>query len=61
MPMPLAEFMKRIGRLSLAAGQGGCPLLTVPPVKLGPEAAGRRDYAPGDDYRHLDWAWWRVR
>ncbi len=30
MPLPLAEFMNRIGRLSLAAGQGGCPLLTAP-------------------------------
>ena len=57
MPLPLAEFLNRIGRLSLAAGQGGCPLLATPPKKRGPEAAGRREYAPGDDYRQIDWAW----
>ena len=61
MPLPSAELLNRIGRLSLAAGQGGCPLLAAPAAKCGPEAAGRRDYVPGDDYRRIDWAWCPAR
>lgn len=53
------QWLKRLHSLSLAAGRsGGVSLVAAPPKKLpggGTEAAGLRDYAPGDDYRHVDW------
>jgi len=52
------QLLKRLHSLSLAAGRaGGSSLVAAPPKKQpgGTEAAGLRDYAPGDDYRHVDW------
>jgi uncharacterized protein (DUF58 family) len=59
-PMLDSELLKRLDCLWLAAGQAGkASLLAGPREKERPgggmEAAGLRDYAPGDDYRHVDW------
>lgn len=55
------ELLKRFQYLSLVARRaGGRSLVAAPRKKLsggGTEVTGLRDYAPGDDYRHVDWAW----
>lgn len=54
-----SELLKRFEYLSLVARQaGGRSLVTRPCNKLpggGTEVTGLRDYAPGDEYRHIDW------
>ena len=45
----LSLLARRSGDRSLAAGAHG----TTPGG--GTEVTGLRDYAPGDDYRHVDW------
>jgi len=56
-----SEFLRRIHHLSLVARQArGRSLLAAPRQRLpagGTEVTGLRDYAPGDDYRHVDWTW----
>jgi uncharacterized protein (DUF58 family) len=57
-----SDFLRRCHYLSLVARQaGGRSLLAVPPRKKlpggGTEVSGLRDYAPGDDPRHIDWTW----
>jgi len=53
------ELLKRLHYLSLVARQaGGSSLLAARRKKLpagGTEVTGLRDYAPGDDYRYIDW------
>jgi len=53
------RVLKRFRHLSLVARRlGARSLLFAPPAKLpggGTEPTGLRDYAPGDDYRHVDW------
>jgi len=53
------RVLKRFRHLSLVARRPGArSLLYAPPAKLpggGTEPTGLRDYAPGDDYRHVDW------
>jgi len=55
------ELLKRFHYLSLVARRaGGSSLVSGPRRKLpggGTEVTGVRDYAPGDDYRHIDWTW----
>ena len=55
------DFLKRLHYLSLLANRaGGGPLLAAPRRKLpagGTEVTALRDYAPGDDYRLIDWVW----
>jgi uncharacterized protein (DUF58 family) len=55
------DFLKRLHYLSLLASRtGGGPLLAAPRRKLpagGTEVTATRDYAPGDDYRQIDWVW----
>jgi len=52
-------LLRRFRHLSLVARRlGARSLLFAPRVKLpggGTEPTGLRDYAPGDDYRHVDW------
>ena len=54
-----SELLKRFQYLSLLAHRaGGSSLLSMPRKRLlggGTETTGTRDYAPGDDYRHIDW------
>jgi uncharacterized protein (DUF58 family) len=54
-------LLRRFHRLWLVSRQlGGSPLLAAPRKKLpagGTEVSGYRDYAPGDDYRHIYWTW----
>ncbi len=61
MPSADRDLLTRLEYLALAAQhRGGGPLLAAPKAKLpagGTEATGVRDYAPGDDYRQIDWAW----
>jgi uncharacterized protein (DUF58 family) len=53
------RVLKRFRNLSLRARHvGGRSLLAAPRAKLpggGTEPTGLRDYAPGDDFRHVDW------
>jgi uncharacterized protein (DUF58 family) len=53
------ETLKRLQRLALLAGRAGPSRLLAPrPGERtweGTEVSGLRDYAPGDDYRHVDW------
>jgi len=53
------RVLRRFRHLSLVARRlGARSLLFAPPAKLpggGTEPTGLRDYAPGDDYRHVDW------
>ena len=55
------DLLKRLEYLALLAERsGGGPLLDGGRKKLSGdvmEVARRRDYVPGDDYRHIDWAW----
>ena len=55
------DFLKRLHYLSLLASRtGGGPLLAAPRRKLpagGTEVTATRDYAPGDNYRQIDWVW----
>jgi uncharacterized protein (DUF58 family) len=55
------DLLRRLHYLSLLAQRGGgSPLLAAPKKKLpagGTEVTALRDYAPGDDYRLVDWAW----
>jgi uncharacterized protein (DUF58 family) len=45
------DLMRRFRHLSLQADRSSA-------AKRGTaEAAALRDYSPGDDYRHIDWAW----
>ena len=61
MPSADPDLLKRLHYLALLAQRGGGgPLLAATKAKLpagGTEATGVRDYAPGDDYRQIDWAW----
>lgn len=53
-----SKSLGRLRRLSLVAKRAGCGLLARPRVRLpagGTDLTGHRDYAPGDDYRHVDW------
>jgi len=56
-----SQILKRFHFLSLSAGgSAGRSLLAPPRKKLpggGTEVTGLRDYAPGDDYRYIDWTW----
>ena len=56
-----SQTLKRFHCLSLSAGgRADRSLLARPRKKLpggGTEATGLRDYAPGDDYRYIDWTW----
>ena len=55
-----AKLLQRFHHLSLLAQQAGCRGLLTPhgrPLAGGTEATGVRDYAPGDDYRTIDWHW----
>jgi uncharacterized protein (DUF58 family) len=52
------QSLGRLRRLTLAARRAGGGILARPRVRLsagGAEVTGHRDYAPGDDYRHVDW------
>ncbi len=52
------RVLQRLHRLSLLARRAsGRSLLDAcgPGVAAGTEQAGLRDYAPGDDFRHIDW------
>ncbi len=55
------DLLGRLHYLSLVARRtGGSPLLAAPVKTLpggGTEVTALRDYAPGDDVRHVDWAW----
>ena len=61
MPSADPDLLKRLHYLALLAQRGGSgALLAATKAKLpagGTEATGVRDYAPGDDYRQIDWAW----
>lgn len=54
-----SEFLKRLHYLSLVARRAGSRSLVAASQRRPPggctEAAGLRDYAPGDDYRQIDW------
>ncbi len=53
-----AQSLKRLRYLSLVWRQVGGGLLARTHTKLpagGTELTGHRDYAPGDDYRYVDW------
>jgi uncharacterized protein (DUF58 family) len=54
-----SQWLRRLQHLSRVAGRAGRPSLVIPSSKRlhsgGSQAAGLRDYAPGDDYRHIDW------
>jgi len=53
-----SEWLNRLRHLSLVARRAGGGILAGPRVNLpagGTELSGHRDYAPGDDYRHVDW------
>lgn len=53
-----SELLNKLRYLSLAWRQTGGGLLARSPGPLpvgGTELAGHRDYAPGDDYRMVDW------
>ena len=53
------DFLKRLDYLALLARRtGGSALLAAAAAKVpggGTEVTALRDYAPGDDYRHVDW------
>jgi uncharacterized protein (DUF58 family) len=53
------QTLKRLQRLALSAGRGGQSRLLAPQRGQrtwgGTEVSGLRDYAPGDDYRYVDW------
>jgi uncharacterized protein (DUF58 family) len=53
-----SESLTRLRYLSLVSRRAAGGLLAAAPRKLpsgGTEPAGHRDYAPGDDYRYVDW------
>jgi uncharacterized protein (DUF58 family) len=54
-----SELLKRLDYLLLVAGHAGDRSLVAASRERrlagGLETAGLRDYAPGDDYRHIDW------
>ncbi len=53
-----ARSLNRLRCLALAARRAGGGMLARPPGNLpagGTELTGHRDYAPGDDYRRVDW------
>jgi uncharacterized protein (DUF58 family) len=53
-----SESLKKLPFLSLVARQLGGGILARPRSRLpagGTELSGHRDYAPGDDLRHVDW------
>lgn len=53
-----SQSLKRLRSLALVARRAGGGLLSKPRGRLpagGTELTGHRDYAPGDDYRRLDW------
>ena len=56
-----SELLKRFEYLSLVARRsGGRSLVARPRKKLpggGTEVSALRDYAPGDDFRYVDWTW----
>lgn len=47
------ELLKRLHYLTLVARRCGRPALIAPRRER--LSVGLRDYAPGDDYRHIDW------
>jgi uncharacterized protein (DUF58 family) len=52
------ELLNSLPNLSVASRQARGGLLAAPRTRLpagGTELTGHRDYAPGDDYRHVDW------
>jgi len=52
------ESLNELRHLSLSARRVGGGILAKPRARLpagGTELAGHRDYAPGDDYRSVDW------
>jgi uncharacterized protein (DUF58 family) len=52
------ELLNRLPYLALASRQARGGLLATPRTRLpagGTELTGHRDYAPGDDYRRVDW------
>lgn len=52
------ESLNELRHLALAARRAGGGILAKPRARLpagGTELTGHRDYAPGDDYRHVDW------
>ena len=52
------EFLNSLPRLCIASRQARGGLLAAPRTRLpagGTELTGHRDYAPGDDYRQIDW------
>lgn len=52
------EFLNSLPYLSIASRQARGRLPGAPRTRLpagGTELTGHRDYAPGDDYRHVDW------
>jgi uncharacterized protein (DUF58 family) len=52
------ELMNSLPHLAIASRQAGGGLLAAPRTRLpagGTELSGHRDYAPGDDYRQVDW------
>jgi uncharacterized protein (DUF58 family) len=57
-----SELLSRFHYLSLVARQAGGRSLLAQPRRQklpcgGTEVTALRDYAPGDDYRHVDWTW----
>lgn len=53
-----SQSLNELRRLALVACQAGGGLLAKPLVRLpagGTELSGHRDYAPGDDFRRIDW------
>jgi len=56
-----SELLQRFEYLALAANRaGGRSLLAAPRERIpggGTEVTGVRDYAPGDEYRYINWTW----
>jgi len=56
-----SQLLRRFQYLSLVARRAAERSLVAGPRKTlpggGTEVSGLRDYAPGDDYRYIDWAW----
>ena len=59
-----SQWLNRLRYLSLASRRAGGGILAGPRAKRptfgrcpagGTELGGHRDYAPGDDYRQIDW------
>ncbi len=59
MPVVDAEALKDLEHLLLVSRRLGGGLLCTPRARLpagGTQLSGHRDYAPGDDYRRVDWS-----